>query len=105
MAVKAMKRVVIFVLCLLLILSGCSKESSLYITKENGMHTASFLAMDTVMSFSIISRNAEKNMQKAYEQIVAYDAAFSAIQKTAKYQKQTTRLVIAYMYLMSLLNR
>ncbi len=42
------------------------------------MHTASFLAMDTVMSFSIISRNAEKNMQKAYEQIVAYDAAFSA---------------------------
>lgn len=78
MAVKAMKRVVIFVLCILLILSGCSKETSLYITKENGMHTASFLAMDTVMSFSIISRNAEKNMQKAYEQIVAYDAAFSA---------------------------
>ena len=78
MAVKAMKRVVIFVLCILLILSGCSKETSLYITKENGMYTASFLSMDTVISFSVISRNAEKNIQKAYEQIVAYDAAFSA---------------------------
>ena len=85
--VDAKKRAVIIALSLLLLLSGCVKESSLYITEKNGMYSTSFMAMDTVMTVSVISKNAEKELHEAYKHILAYDVAFSAHSQNSEVSK------------------
>ncbi len=78
MLIKEKRRLIILIMSILFLLSGCSKDTTLYITEENGMYTASFLAMDTVMSFSIIGINAKAKIQKAYDYIMAFDDTYSA---------------------------
>ncbi len=77
MLIKVKRILIISVIISLILMSSCSSHPSLYITDNNGMKTTSFMAMDTIMSFSIIDRNAGKKLQKAYEMVIAFDEAFS----------------------------
>lgn len=66
-------------LLLISLLSGCENpdQRDLIITKTNGMYNTTFIAMDTVMSFSVYGSNAKDEIYKAYEDVLTMEALLS----------------------------
>ncbi|MFA7674256.1 MAG: FAD:protein FMN transferase [Clostridia bacterium] len=61
------------------LLSGCETpdHGDLIISKTNGMYNTTFIAMDTVMSFSVYGSNAKDEIYKAYEDVKAMEDLLS----------------------------
>jgi thiamine biosynthesis lipoprotein len=66
-------------LLLISLFSGCETPdpSDLIITKTNGMYNTTFIAMDTVMSFSVYGKNAKDEIYTAYKDAKSMEGLLS----------------------------